>query len=244
MAKSFISEDDIEKSILDKIENENLGYTILKLDPSLEKKEDLKDGTNRTNKSQCVLPNVLLNSLRKLNPDVDDKYIKETYDELIKDYTDTDIVQTNYNLYKIIREGKKITFTNSRGVEDFLFVRLIDFDNPNNNDFTAVSQMWIKGRYNYRRPDILIFINGMPLVFIELKNSTRKVEEGYTDNLTNYKKDIPNLFALNQICVLSNGLETRMGAFNSTYDFFFEWLKDNEEDKKGIINCYMLSFIA
>ena len=231
VAKSFISEDDIEKSILDKIENENLGYTILKLDPSLEKKEDLKDGTNRTNKSQCVLSNVLLNSLRKMNPDVDDKYIKETYDELIKDYTDTDIVQTNYNLYKIIREGKKITFTNSRGVEDFLFVRLIDFDNPNNNDFTAVSQMWIKGRYNYRRPDILIFINGMPLVFIELKNSTRKVEEGYTDNLTNYKKDIPNLFALNQICVLSNGLETRMGAFNSTYDFFFEWLKDSEEDK-------------
>ena len=231
MAKSFISEDDIEKSILDKIENENLGYTILKLDPSLEKKEDLKDGTNRTNKSQCVLSNVLLNSLRKMNPDVDDKYIKETYDELIKDYTDTDIVQTNYNLYKIIREGKKITFTNSRGVEDFLFVRLIDFDNPNNNDFTAVSQMWIKGRYNYRRPDILIFINGMPLVFIELKNSTRKVEEGYSDNLTNYKKDIPNLFALNQICVLSNGLETRMGAFNSTYDFFFEWLKDSEEDK-------------
>lgn len=231
MAKSFISEDDIEKSILDKIKKENLGYTILELDPSLDKKDDLNDGTDRTSKSQCVLPKILSESLKRLNPTVDDKYIEETYDELIKDYTDTDIIQTNYNLYKIIREGKRITFTNSRGVEDFLFVRLIDFDNPNNNDFTVVSQMWIKGRYNYRRPDILIFINGMPFVFIELKNSTRKVEEGYTDNLTNYKRDIPNLFALNQICVLSNGLETRMGAFNSTYDFFFEWLKDNEEAK-------------
>jgi type I restriction enzyme R subunit len=72
----------------------------------------------------------------------------------------------------------------------------------------------------------------MPMVFIELKNSTRKVEEGYTDNLTNYKKDIPNLFALNQICVLSNGLETRLGAFNASYDFFFEWLKVDSENEK------------
>ena len=231
MSKSFISEDDIEKSILKKIKDENLGYNILELDSSLEKRDDLNDGTDRTNKSQCVLPTILLESLKRLNPKIDEKYIRETYDELIKDYTDTDINQTNYNLYKIIRDGKKITFTNEKGVEDFLFVKIIDFDNPENNDFTAVTQMWIKGRYNYRRPDILIFINGMPLVFIELKKSTRKVEEGYSDNLTNYKKDIPNLFSLNQICVLSNGLETRIGAFNSSYDFFFEWLKNSEEEK-------------
>ena len=96
MSRSFISEDDIEKSILKKIEDENLGYTILKLDPSLDKKDDLNDGTDRTSKSQCVLPKVLFESLKRLNPTVDDKYIKETYDELIKDYTDTDIVQTNY----------------------------------------------------------------------------------------------------------------------------------------------------
>jgi len=108
MAKSFILEDDIEKSILDKIENENLGYTILKLDPSMDKKDDLNDGTNRTNKSQCVLPKVLFESLKRLNPDVNEKYIKETYDELIKDYTDTDIIQTNYNLYKIIREARRL----------------------------------------------------------------------------------------------------------------------------------------
>ena len=68
MSKSFISEDDIEKSILKKIEDENLGYTIFKLDPSLEKRDDLNDGTDRTNKSQCVLPTVLLESLKRINP--------------------------------------------------------------------------------------------------------------------------------------------------------------------------------
>ena len=91
--------------------------------------------------------------------------------------------------------------------------------------------MWIQGRYGWRRPDIIVFINGLPLVFIELKNSIIKVQEAYNHNLKDYLKNIPNLFAFNQICVLSNGLETKLGAFNASYDFFFEWLKSSEEDK-------------
>ena len=91
--------------------------------------------------------------------------------------------------------------------------------------------MWIKGRYNWRRPDVIIFINGLPLVFIELKNGIVKVEEAYQKNLKSYIKDIPNLFAFNQICVLSNGFETRLGAFNATYDYFFEWLKQKEGER-------------
>lgn len=239
MPKAFISEDDIEQSILNLFEQEKLGYNILKLDASPEKMEVLPDGTGRSDKKECVLPEILWNSLKKLNPGVKEAYLKQVYDSLIKDYTSTDIVQSNYDLYKKIRDGVKVTFSNEKGVEDFVFVRLINFDEPTENDFTAVSQMWIKGPYKWRRPDILVFVNGMPLVFIELKNSTRKVEEAFTDNLTNYKKDIPNLFALNQICVLSNGLETRIGAFNSTYDFFFEWLKvDSEEEKPNRKQIY------
>ena len=239
MPKAFISEDDIEQSILSLFEQEKLGYNIIKLDPSPEKMDFLPDGTGRNDKKECVLPVVLWNSLKKLNPMVKEAHLKQVFETLIKDYTSTDIIQSNYDLYKKIRDGVKVVFSNEKGVEDFVFVRLIDFDEPTDNDFTAVSQMWIKGPYKWRRPDILIFVNGMPLVFIELKNSTRKVEEAYTDNLTNYKKDIPNLFALNQICVLSNGLETRIGAFNSTYDFFFEWLKvDSEEEKPNRKQIY------
>lgn len=238
MPKAYISEDDIEKSILKKLREDNYGYNILELDPSPEKMDVLPDGTGRKDKKECVLPDVLWNSLRRINPNVKEEYLKKVYETLIADYTDTDISQTNYDFYKKIRDGVKITFSNTIGKEDFLFVKLVDFDNPSNNDFTAVTQMWIKGRFKWRRPDVLIFINGMPFIFIELKKSTRKVEEAYTDNLTNYKKDIPNLFTLNQICVLSNGLETRLGAFNASYDFFFEWLKVNDEkeivDRKKI----------
>lgn len=92
--------------------------------------------------------------------------------------------------------------------------------------------MWIKGQFKYRRPDVLIFVNGLPFVFIELKNETVKIQEAYNKNLTDYKKDIPNLFAFNQICVLSNGRETRLGAFYSDYEFFFQWLKAEDEKEK------------
>ncbi len=141
------------------------------------------------------------------------------------------MVQTNYRLYQQIRNGIKID-VKKNGKPDFDIVKLVDFDNPENNTFTAVSQMWIQGKVYYRRPDVLVFINGLPMVFIELKNSIIKVEEAYNKNLLDYRNDIPNLFAFNQICVLSNGLTTKLGAFNATYDYFFEWLKVESEKEE------------
>ena len=228
----IIYEEYIENSILDLLSKPELNYNILRLDPDTEKMTVLPDGTGRKDKKDCVLPDILYASLKRLNPTVDDYYIKQVYDNLCSDFTGSDILNTNYLLYKAIRNDYEVSYVNDSGIEDKLHVKLIDFDNIENNDFTAVSQMWIKGKYNWRRPDILIFVNGLPLVFVELKNSDVKVEEAYIKNLLNYKKDIPNLFAFNQICVLSNGYETRLGAFSSSYDFFFEWLKVNDEKEK------------
>ena len=95
--------------------------------------------------------------------------------------------------------------------------------------------MWIKGETHWRRPDLIIFINGFPIVFIELKNSNIPVKNAYDINLKNYLKDIPYLFNYNQICVLSNGMETRLGSFAAGYEFFFEWLKvENEKENLEI----------
>ncbi len=229
MAK-FITEDDIEQSILQMLKGADFKYDILCCDPSPDKKEDLNDGTSRSSKRECVLPRILKESLYKINPTIKREKIDEIVKSLSQDFSETDMVATNYNLYKKIRNYIKID-TRAKSRDDFEFVKLIDFDNPLNNTFTAVSQMWIQGRYNYRRPDVLICVNGLPLVFIELKNSVVKVQEAYNKNLQSYKEDTPNLFAFNQICVLSNGLETRMGSFNSSYDYFFEWLKEDEKEK-------------
>ena len=229
--RNFISEDDIEQAILEKLKAEPFNYDILTCNADPSKRYDLNDGTGRASKKECVLPDVMLSSLKRINPTISEDKIKEVVKTLRKDYTGTDIVDTNYRIYRQIRNTIKITVRRD-GKEDFDFIKLIDFDHPENNTFTAVSQMWIKGKVYDRRPDILVFINGMPLVFIELKNSIVKIEEAYNKNLKDYLRDIPNLFAFNQICVLSNGLETKLGAFNATYDYFFEWLKVDSEKEK------------
>lgn len=237
---NFISEDDIEKAILEKLRQKPFEYDIIKCNPDPSKREDLDDGTMRSSKRECVLPAVLLKSLRRLNPDVDEKILLQIVKDLRKDFTATDIVATNYKLYNQLRNNIKVA-VRKNGKDDFVFVRLIDFEEAQNNTFTAVSQMWIKGKVYFRRPDVLIFVNGLPLVFIELKNSIVKVEEAYNKNLKDYIRDTPNLFAFNQICVLSNGLDTKLAAFNSTYDYFFEWLKVASEkevlDRDAIANA-------
>lgn len=225
---NFITEDDIEQAILEKLSDKPFNYDIIKCPADTDKRDDLNDGTGRSNKKQCVLPEVLRESLYRINPTIDKSIIDGVVRDLSRDFTGTDLDDTNYKNYKKIREAIQVKVKKD-GKETFDFINLIDFEKPENNTFTAVSQMWIKGHYNYRRPDVLVFVNGLPLVFIELKNSIVKVQEAYNKNLKNYIKDIPNLFAFNQICVLSNGLETRLGAFNAKYDYFFEWLKVESE---------------
>lgn len=226
--KSFISEDDIEQSLMKRLKE--LGWDWIECDPAVDQQEEVTK-TGRSNPSECILPEVFRDSLMRLNPGEWPEIIDFIVSDFRKDYSGTDIVDTNYKFYNQIRNGIKIDVRKD-GKDDFEIVKLIDFDNPLNNTFTVVNQMWIKGHFRYRRPDVLLFVNGLPLVFIELKNSTVKVEEAYNKNLLSYREDIPNIFALNQICVLSNGLTTKMGAFNSGYEFFFEWLRVNDENEQ------------
>ena len=193
---NFITEDMIEQAILKKLGEESFGYDIVICDSSPDKRENLNDGTGRSNKKECVLPYVLADSLSRINPDVPSDKIESVIKDLTADFSDSDLVSKNYELYSKIRNYIKVPVVKN-GKEDFAFIKLIDFDSPKNNTFTAVSQMWIKGRYNWRRPDIIVFVNGLPLVFIELKNGIVKVEEAYQKNLKSYIKDIPNLFLFN-----------------------------------------------
>ena len=227
---SFISEDDIEQALCTRLSQPELGWKRITCDPSVEAQDDVSK-TGRRNAAECVLPAVLLNALEQLNPQIDKDILAQVVANLRKDYTGTDMVDTNYKFYNQLRNGINVK-VKKNGKEDFDIVRLIDFDHVENNDFHCVNQMWIKGRFRYRRPDVLLFVNGLPVVFIELKNSTVKIKEAYEKNLVSYRKDIPNIFALNQICVLSNGMQTKLGAWDAGYEFFFEWLKVNDEHEK------------
>ena len=228
--KSFISEDDIEQAICNRLSQPEYGWTRIECDPSVDAQDDVSL-TGRASASECILPKVFSTALRRINPQIDPETLDGIVREYRKDYTGTDMVDTNYKFYNQLRNGIKVK-TRNQHREDFDLVKLIDFDNPGNNDYHCVNQMWIKGHFRYRRPDVLLFVNGLPVVFIELKNSTVKVEESYNKNLVSYRKDIPNVFALNQICVLSNGLQTKLGAWNAGYEFFFEWLRVNDEKER------------
>lgn len=228
--RSFISEDDIEQAICNRLSQAEYGWKRIECCPKMEAQDEVAS-TGRANSSECILPEVFLNALRRLNPQMKDEVLKGILQDFRKDYSGTDMTDTNYKFYNRIRNGIRVE-VQKEGKEDFDIVKIIDFEQPERNDFHCVNQMWIKGHFRYRRPDVLLFVNGLPVVFIELKNSTVKIEESYNKNLVSYRSDIPNVFAMNQICVLSNGLQTKIGAWNSKYEFFFEWLRVNDEKEK------------
>lgn len=216
----IITEDMIEQAAIELLVAE-LAPHYTRLDCYTEKPETLPDGTTRTDKKQVVLPDVLFAKLCELNPDIPERVIKPIADDLCRNaYGDP--LEDNFNRYQKIRNGIQEVKFQKDGRETKTRMRLLDFDAPENNSYIVASQMWIRGSMHWRRPDLIIFVNGLPLVFVELKNSNVNVKNAYDVNLTNYREDIPWLFNYNQICVLSNGMETRLGSFSSGYEHFFE----------------------
>ncbi|MCB0037733.1 MAG: type I restriction endonuclease subunit R, partial [Anaerolineales bacterium] len=106
---------------------------------------------------------------------------------------------------------------------------------PTNNHFLVVRELWVQGYPYRRRPDILGFVNGIPLLFIELKNVHRNIQKAYTDNLSDYKDTIPHIFDHNAFIILSNGDEAKLGSITSKYEHFNEWKRLEEEDA-GVVD--------
>ena len=224
MAK-IITEDAIEKAAIETLLREYSEYEWLNC--YTPDKEALPDGTGRTNKKQVVLPEVLVSSLRKLNPDIPVDVLDCLAGELSQN-THGDPLDDNYRNYQKMRYGIGVKYKKD-GRETSATVKLVNWLEPAENSFIIASQMWIQGNIYWRRPDLIIFVNGLPLVFIELKNSNINVKNAYDKNLSDYRRDIPWLFNYNQICVLSNAIETRLGSFSAGYEHFFEWLKLTDE---------------
>lgn len=227
---NFISEDDIEKAII-QVFKEQLGYRHINCFTA--NPEDLNDGSQRKKKTDVVLENILFEKLKEFNHDIPEDKLKEVIDIIKSSRASMSKVCANKEVYKILKDGIKVTVKNRNGEEEKKWVKVLDFDlEKSNNDFLVVSQLWIKGPIRFRRPDLILYINGIPVVFIELKNSNVSVKNAYDDNLTTYKSEIPILFNYNQICILSNGLETKVGSFDSEWEFFKDWLRVNDEKEK------------
>ena len=118
-------------------------------------------------------------------------------------------------------------------------LRVFDFDDPENNHFLAVRELWIKGPLYRRRADLIGFVNGIPLLFVELKNIHRNVRRAYDENLADYKDTIPHVFHHNAFVVLGNGVDARIGSYSAPFEYFREW-KRLDEDDPGVVDMETL----
>ena len=153
--RHFISEDDIEQAICNRLSQPEYGWERIACDPSVQAQDDVSK-TGRSSVKECILPEVFRKALKRINPQVDAAIIDRIVDEYRRDFSGTDMVDVNYRLYNQIRNGYKVDVRNEKG-DDFEIVKLIDFEHIENNNFHCVNQMWIKGHYRYRRPDVLLF---------------------------------------------------------------------------------------
>jgi len=229
---NFISEDNIEKAIVQKLVRD---YGYQSINCYTDNPDDLNDHSGRSEKRDVVFYDRLKAAALRLNPDLPESAVDQALSMLTAPRGAMSTIAANREIDCLIRDGIPIDYQNADGKSEHGRVRVIDFYRENDkdkNEYLVVTQLWIRGLVRYRRPDILIYINGLPLVFIELKNSNVSIKNAYDDNLTNYQADIPHLFHYNAFCLLSNALDTRVGSFNADWEYFFVWLRPDDETEK------------
>jgi type I restriction enzyme R subunit len=226
---NFISEDQIERALVQKLQHLH-GFDVLEC--HTEDPEDLNDGSNRAKKSDVILVDRVREAAIRLNPTIPPKAIEDALESLLDRRKAMTLVAANQEIYHLLRDGFPVEFDNAKGQPQKERVHIINFNEPDQNRYLAVTQLWIKGERGFRRPDVLLYVNGLPLVFIELKNSNVKLKTAFSDNLTNYKRELPQLFLTNAFCVLSNAIETKVGSLTAEWEHFFNWLRADDEKQK------------
>ena len=145
------------------------------------------------------------------------------------------LMQINEEKYGLLRDGIPVSVKKKDGTTDTVKAKVFNFEEPEKNHFLAVKEMKIHGAHYRRRTDIVGFVNGIPLLFVELKKQTVDVQDAYNCNYTDYLHTIPQLFYFNAFLMLSNGLEAKVGTMGSKYEFFHEW-KRLKEDEVGAVD--------
>ncbi|TMP77621.1 type I restriction endonuclease subunit R [Pseudoalteromonas sp. S983] len=187
----------------------------------------------RETRNDVVLFARLQTALLKLNPDINKLIIQEAIDEIARDRSAMTAISANEEVYELLTSGYVYT-TNAEDENDCV-VQYIDWSDATNNDFLLCSQMSITGEIETRRPDLICFINGLPIVFIELKASHKNLLSAYKNNLADYKNTIPKLFTYNQIIILSNGVQSKVGSISSQWEHFAEWKKvESEKEERRV----------
>ena len=191
----------------------------------------------RENRGEVVLTGRLRAALERLNPDASSEAIEGAIEELTRSRATMSLVQANWEIYRLLKDGVKVTITDRDDEgETVVDLKVIDWEHPENNDFFLASQLWIAGEMHKRRPDAIGFINGLPLTLMEFKRIDENLHAAHHDNLRDYKDTIPHLFWYNALIILSNGSESRVGSLTASWEHFTEWKRVESEDEPGAVS--------
>ncbi len=191
----------------------------------------------REAKRGVVLSTKLREALLRLNPSLPDEAMDSAFEELTRDRSALGMAEANQQVYRLLKNGVKVEIPNQeQGGQETKVVSVIDWDHPENNDFFLASQFWISGELYTRRPDLIGFVNGLPLVLVELKKPGVNVREGFDKNITDYKDTIPQLFHYNAFVIVSNGTQSKVGSLTAKWGHFCDWKKVGSESEEPEIS--------
>ena len=202
----------------------------------------------RETKGEVVLVSRLRAALERLNPALPPEAITAAVDELTRDRSAMGLPAANREIYALLKDGVRVSVPDAEappspqpsprgrgsGGQRTERVRVIDWGNPAANDFLLVSQFSVTGVLYTCRPDLVGFVNGLPLVVIELKKPGVPARTAFDENITSYKhpqNGIPALFAFNALLICSNGTDSRVGSLTADWERFFEWKRIEREDE-------------
>ena len=212
-----LTENDIELFAIELLKEQGYQY-FLNIDSLLD-----NPYTFRSSSEEFLLSDILKKAMCRLNPDLPAPAIESAFNQ-VKDISSSSLIEANESFHKLLIEGVKVSVQKDNETRGD-FVRLIDFKNPENNEFYVINQFTVIEDNHNHRPDIVLFVNGLPLVVMELKNPTDEqanIQSAYKQ-LQTYKNNIPSLFIYNSILVISDALDTRAGALSSGLDRFMSW---------------------
>ncbi|MBV5347366.1 type I restriction endonuclease subunit R [bacterium] len=186
----------------------------------------------RETKGEVVLVTRLRVALARLNPALPAEAINNAIDELSRDRSAMLLEAANREVYRLLKEGITVSVPDQEhGGQKTERLRVVDWENPENNDFLLVSQFSVTGALYTCRPDLVGFINGLPWVVIELKKPGVPARAAFDENLTHYKQQIPNLFWFNALLIASNGTDSRVGSLTADWGRWVEWKRIAREDE-------------
>lgn len=203
------------------------------------------DGTlGRNSYEEVLLERDLMNALVELNEHLSEEECARALASLKEVFVGDTLLATNEKKYRMLRDGIPVDRKMPDGSTRKDRAMVFDFEFPQNNHFVAAEELWVKGPMHRRRCDLVGFVNGVPLLFVEFKRHDKDVYVAYRDNYTDYQDTIPQIFYYNAMVMLSNGLESKVGTLGSPYEFFHEWKRLRETDSGSVALETMLMGIC